>query len=281
MYCKICGKVIPEKRLQQGKQTCCRSCASKDSWNNPNTRNNRLNGIQKYYKQPGIHDKLSVKAKLAYQNPIARQNISNAVKAYYAKEGSREKTSMAVKAAMARPEVRQKLKKILNTPEVKQKMRAASKLIANNPDIRQKQYDTKRKHNSFNSSKSEQYIKELLQSIFSDIRCQHYSNVYPFLCDFYIPSLDLYIELNFHWTHGNRPFDENDESCIEQLNIWKEKAKTSKFYQNAIYTWTIRDIEKFKITKQNNLNYLVFYNWQQFEQWFNFIKVFNQENSLC
>ena len=28
---------------------------------------------------------------------------------------------------------------------------------------------------------------------------------YPFACDFYISSLDLFIECNYHWTHGGKP----------------------------------------------------------------------------
>ena len=82
---------------------------------------------------------------------------------------------------------------------------------------------------------------------------------YPFYCDFYIVEDDLFIELNAHWTHGGKPFDPDDIQCQEKLKIWQEKAKQSKFYENAIKTWTERDVKKQKIAKENHLNYKVIY----------------------
>ena len=70
---------------------------------------------------------------------------------------------------------------------------------------------------------------------------------------------DLFIELNAHTTHGGCPYDPNDEFCQKQLKDWQEKAKTSKFYQEAINTWTIRDVKKLETAKKNNLNYKVIY----------------------
>ena len=46
---------------------------------------------------------------------------------------------------------------------------------------------------------------------------------------------------------------------MEILKIWQEKAKQSKFYENAIKTWTERDVKKQKIAKENHLNYKVIY----------------------
>ena len=37
---------------------------------------------------------------------------------------------------------------------------------------------------------------------------------------------------------------------------WQEKSKNSKYYQNAIENWTIRDVEKRDIAKKNNLNWI-------------------------
>lgn len=125
-----------------------------------------------------------------------------------------------------------------------------------------KEYLTKKKNDSFNKSKPEQDLyEELLSKYQGKTIYRQYKDEqrYPFYCDFYIEEDDLFIELNAHWTHGGKPFDENDEECIEQLNKWKEKAKTSKFYENAIKTWTVRDVEKQRIAKENHLNYKVIY----------------------
>ncbi len=132
--------------------------------------------------------------------------------------------------------------------------------------INKMQY-TKKCRGTLNISNQENKCFDLLVSKFGDVKRQYKSNVYPFYCDFYIPSVDLYIELNFHWTHGNHLFNANNQQDLNLLQIWRQKAKTSKFYQNAIRIWTQKDPEKFKIVKQNNLNFLSFYNLKQFDNW--------------
>ena len=124
-----------------------------------------------------------------------------------------------------------------------------------------KEYLTKKKNNSFNTSTVEKELYEQLlkenvnKTIYRNYKCDRY----PYYCDFYILEDDLFIELNAHWTHGGKPFDPEDENCLVQLSLWKEKAKTSKFYEQAIETWTRRDVEKAECAKQNNLNYKVIY----------------------
>lgn len=129
-------------------------------------------------------------------------------------------------------------------------------------EMKLKEYETRKKNNSFTVSSLEEEFYKVLVDIYGEdnIIRQYKSDKYPFACDFYIKSEDKYIELHGNWTHGGRPFDESDESCIKQLNEWKEKAKTSKYYQNAIYTWTDLDVRKRKFAQENNLNYEVIYN---------------------
>lgn len=137
--------------------------------------------------------------------------------------------------------------------------------ILSSPEIKQKIINTKTKNNSFHISNAEYKSYILLENKFSNVIRQYKSKEYPFMCDFYIPSLDLYIECNYHWTHGRHPFNENDKNDIEVLNKWK--AKNTKYYFGAIYTWTIRDINKRNIAKQNNLNYLEFWNINELIEW--------------
>lgn len=120
----------------------------------------------------------------------------------------------------------------------------------------EKRHSTMHKNNSFNKSKAEDnYYKFLLEHYSdNDIERNHCTDKYPFKCDFYIYSEDKYIECNYHWTHGGHPFDPNNINDIKKLELWKEKAKYSKFYENAIKTWTVRDVAKMKIAKENNLN---------------------------
>lgn len=130
-----------------------------------------------------------------------------------------------------------------------------------------KQYKTKSINKTFNTSKPEELLFNKLQSKFPDV-IHHYStdSRYPFECDFYIPSKDLFIELHFHWTHGKEPFNILNKNHIKILNNWKNK--NTKFYKIAIEVWTKRDILKLKTFNNNKLNYKVFYNEDEFYEWF-------------
>ena len=188
----------------------------------------------------------------------------------YDKPGKREEHSILMKSILAPKEMR--LKMSTRTKEGQKRNNAIEKIskastkMWQNPETIKKIYQKKHKNNSFNTSEPEKYVLQLLQQTFPDVQYQCFSEEYPFTCDFYIPSLDLYIEYHGTWTHGGRPFNETDESCIEQLSIWEEKAKTSKFYQNAIDTWTVRDVRKRQCAIDNNLNWLCFYSVKEVEE---------------
>lgn len=119
------------------------------------------------------------------------------------------------------------------------------------------------KHISYN----EQQCYNILKTKFNIVIQQYTSDVYPWACDFYIPSLDLYIEYNEFWTHGKHTFNSNNIEDITLLNIWKKHAIHSKFYQNAIYTWTILDTNKLNTFINNNLNYKIFWNLKEVKDW--------------
>ena len=130
--------------------------------------------------------------------------------------------------------------------------------------INTKRNNTKRKNKSFNTSKPEEQTYILLKEKYPDVIRQYKSDVYPFCCDFYIPSLDLYIECQYGWTHGNKPYEGTEEDNIK-LEQWK--SKNTKYYNNAIYTWTDLDIRKRNIAKENKLNYKEFWNIQELNEW--------------
>ena len=130
--------------------------------------------------------------------------------------------------------------------------------------LREKRLKSMRERGTFNSSVVEDRIFELLIDKFGEVIRQYRDERYPFNCDFYIPSKDLFIELNAHWTHGGMPYDPNNEVCKEQLRRWEEKSKNSKYYKNAIYAWTNLDVRKQKCAKENELNYKVIYNIKNF-----------------
>ena len=105
----------------------------------------------------------------------------------------------------------------------------------------------------------EDKIKNYLIEHNIEFKQQYKSKEYPYSCDFYIKSLDLFIELNLHWTHGDHPYNESDSRDVELKESLAEKAKTSEYYRNALYVWTDLDVRKQRIAKENNLNYKAVY----------------------
>lgn len=98
------------------------------------------------------------------------------------------------------------------------------------------------------------YLKLKYES--DDIITQYKSKEYPYYCDFYIKSINLYIEIQGHWTHNDHPFDINNLNDQLIMNKWRTKSLSDKYYKNALNTWTIKDVEKRNTAIQNNLNYL-------------------------
>ena len=126
-----------------------------------------------------------------------------------------------------------------------------------NKDIQKRALEASLQSSS-SKSKAEDAIYEELCCIYGkdNIIRQYKSNVYPFHCDFYIQSEDLYIEYQGSWTHGNMPYIEEDTACVQQLQLWKEKAVNSEYYKDAIETWTYRDVIKRETAHKYNLNYI-------------------------
>ena len=124
-------------------------------------------------------------------------------------------------------------------------------------EIQEKKNKTQLERGTFNTSKPEEIVFNILSLIY-DVKRQYRSDVYPFSCDFYIPILDLYIEYNGTWTHGGHPFDDTNENDLSIVQSWKDKH--TKYYDNAIYTWTELDIRKRKVAHDNGLNHIELWN---------------------
>ena len=90
---------------------------------------------------------------------------------------------------------------------------------------------------------------------------------YPYFCDFYLPDIDTFIEINGYWMHGGHFFNENDQNDINRLNLWIEKAKNNSIYQRAIDCWTKYDLERKDCAIKNNLNYVVLWNKTDIDEW--------------
>lgn len=135
-----------------------------------------------------------------------------------------------------------------------------------------------RKIGSGPKSRSEESVFYILSSMFHyNVIRQYKEERYPFFCDFYIKHLDLFIECNFHWTHGPCPYDAKSSKCTELLSTWEEKSKNSDYFKDAIKIWTVRDAHKISTAQNNSLNYIVLYNRDDLKQ---LIKFFNRVEDI-
>lgn len=179
------------------------------------------------------------------------------------------------------PEFRQKMRDIITSDVVRHKtvqtcknrygVVSPMKLLR----IQNKAWRSKRNNKTFSTSKTEDRMYDSLCSRFgqSDILRQYKDDCrYPFYCDFYIKSLDLFIELNASWVHNDHWFDDSNADDLMILHKWEQSVATGKrFYQAAIEIWTMRDVQKHRVALDHKLNYLVFWknNLSDFMMWLN------------
>ena len=188
----------------------------------------------------------------------------------------REETNLkhfGVKYSFQSDEVKEKciktLKERYNCENISQYLPHKNYMKTIQKEINQKIFNTKRRKNSFKKSIQEDEIYNLLIQKYPDTIRQYSSELYPFNCDFYIPEIDTYIEYQGYFTHGKEPYTETDEQK-EIVKLWE--SKNSLQFSDAIKTWTIRDPLKREIAKKNNLNWIEFFNMNEFMNWYNQIK---------
>lgn len=153
-----------------------------------------------------------------------------------------------------------------HTQQTKQHLRE----IHLDTNFQKQRYDKMKQNGTLNvgcNSKTEQIVYEKLCIVYGKENvCRQYFDEqrYPFKCDFYIKNLDLFVEVQGNWTHGKYPYNPENKKCQEKLSIWKEKSIQSKFYKNAIYTWTDLDVRKRNTALQNNLNFIEVFDVDKF-----------------
>lgn len=181
-------------------------------------------------------------------------------------------------AIKSTPEFRKRMHEIIASEEVQEKTKSTCLerygvvFPMQLEEITDKVNETKRQNGSWKTSKPEEAMYCLLCDKFGvdDVVRQYKESRYPFYCDFYIRSLDLFIELNATWQHGGHWFDKTSDSDLAVVDFWVKRVEDGHFfYQAAIDTWTVRDVKKRKTAIDNGLNYLVFWNndLSDFKQW--------------
>lgn len=117
----------------------------------------------------------------------------------------------------------------------------------------------KKENGTLNTSSCEMKLYNMLVDYFgeNDVLTQHKDVRYPFNCDFYIKSRDMFIELNATWAHGGHWYSEQNACDIDTLKDWNSSPK--RYYRRVEMNWTKSDVKKRNTAADNNLNYIVFW----------------------
>ena len=289
-HCPVCGKELKfDTNLNQYNKFCSRKCASihNTPFGDIKTREKiketciKKYGVDNVFKLKEIHKK-SAQTKLKRYGDANYNNSNKFINTCLQKYGvkypaqNKEIRGKQIKTSFDRyggyfnkEQVSKTIKEKYGVDWFTQTEKILS--INQSDKVKLKQQETKRKNRTFNVSKPEDECYKLLCSKFGieNIKRQYKSESYPYCCDFYVSNLDLYIECNFHWTHGTHLYNKNNIKDIILKCRWNQKSKKSKFYFNAIKTWSERDVKKHETAKRNNLNYKLFYNMNEFMNWYN------------
>lgn len=120
-------------------------------------------------------------------------------------------------------------------------------------EMQERRYNTMKRNHTFNSSSTEEKFFLYIKSRFPKVIRQYKDkNRYPYFCDFYIPELDYFIELQGYYTHGNHPFDPNSNEDLQLIEYYKKKYGEDC---QPITIWSIKDVEKRNCAKRNHLNF--------------------------
>lgn len=238
--CPVCGKRIPFLGGKSVNKTgynghCCHKCGTIDSHHQQMIKKTKL-------------------AKYGDQNWNNSEQATETCKQKYGGNGIRGNRIRAKQTMLEKYGV-----EYYTTSEEINSMR-------NNSEIQEKIQKSKRINNTFNTSKPEEDCYKYLCNLYgkSNVIRQYKDLVrYPFNCDFYISSEDLFIELNLFPTHGSEPFDSTNinhtlylEHCKTAPNNWIE--------EQIPLIWAGTDVLKHQLAKQNNLNYVQVYNLEEF-----------------
>lgn len=191
-----------------------------------------------------------------------RYKISSSKIGHTLSKESREKISRTLSGRQLSDEHKENISKALKGRKCPEWQKQFLSDLHKSPQFKERINNIKRQNKTFTTSNPEENYYNSLVNIYGEddiIRQYTDKTRYPFNCDFYIKSIDTFIELNLHWTHGKHPFNPNSETDLERVRFLKEKSKDSAYYANALYVWTDLDVRKASIAKANNLNYEVIY----------------------
>jgi hypothetical protein len=287
--CKQCGKPVGLRGTHGYKQFCCVKCNSIYTSNSEEIKEKKRQTCKKVFGAENPMQNNDIKKK-SLENKLEKNNFDlsgiylKAQDTCFKKYGYRSYSQTPESKARAIERCLRKYGKpsLFQVQEFKDYCKEyflenfGVENPAQLPEIQLKMYESRKANGTCRKSREEQECFDLLKSYFPDVVDHHKSDKYPFECDAYIPSLDLYIEFNFYWVHGTEPFDPTNPKHLKKVEFWKNKSKETNYkqqkkhqYLTAIHVWTISDPLKVQTAAQNKLNFLAFYTKADFKETLN------------
>lgn len=182
--------------------------------------------------------------------------------------------SKKISDKLSSKEVQDKMKKtnlerygvesVLANKEINAKMRATnlSRHGDANYNNKEKEYETRKRNNTLGlfETAPEKELFSLLKEAYGDdnVYRQYRTKEYPFKADFYIKSLNTYIEYNGYFTHKDHIFNNfDDEDILEKERLEQLKLNGDRWASNILYTWTNLDVRK--NSYRDKINLIMFY----------------------
>lgn len=266
------SKLTPEERSELGKRSARGREKRTDEQKAETRAKTRATWLKKYGVEYACQSEV-VKNK-SRQTCLERYGVDHPMKVEEIKNKCvtastttiRNKTTEEKAEIVAKANATKKNKTDAEKAETHRRMSEARKRTAANmtaeakKEMYRKAAETKRKNHTFNTSRPEKELYEQLVIKYGveDVKTQYVDDRYPFHCDFYIVSKDLFIELNKFPVHYTEPFDETNEEHVALLEHCKTNPQ-NWIEEGLVRVWAGSDVVKMNTAKQNNLNYVVIY----------------------
>lgn len=235
-----------------------------DLWEFLGVRESKFRSMLKFYnivKPKELHQALIQKttfehygSKAPMGNPELREKIQNTKKKIYGEHLEKvvekcRKTSMEKYGVSHTNYLKWKQDKISETT----RKHFGVNRVFSLPDF-QRRYPNCAK----NISRPEKRCLNFLKKKFPDIISQYKDlERYPFNCDFYIPSLDLFIECQFGPHHQCCAFDKNNQlHQLRKIRLLQSKSERVRGWASC---WSEYDVMKRNIALENKIRFLEFF----------------------
>jgi len=134
-------------------------------------------------------------------------------------------------------------------------------------DSAAKRHETRKANGSYLQSKPELEVLHRLRKIIPDVEHQYRKCAgYPYAADFYDLNTNTVFEYQGFFSHGTEPYDPLKKQ--HRLKVKELKRKSGWANNLTLKVWTSSDPEKRKAAAEAGINFVEWFNLEQFNNWY-------------